>query len=121
MLLLQKMYALILREAAALALRVGFYLDPAFEHGFDPYLYHNTLLQMLAAGGIVGFLAYLSHRIHTVVLFFKRPTTANLFIAISLIAFLGFNLLDVLFFKFYPAFFYSFMLLCAEKSEDTPK
>lgn len=100
----------------------GFYdsfVDPAFEHGFDPYLYHNTLLQMLAAGGIVGFLAYLFHRIHTVVLFFKRPTTANLFIAISLIAFLGFNLLDVLFFKFYPGFFYAFMLLCAEKSEDT--
>ncbi len=99
----------------------GFYdsfVDPAFEHGFDPYLYHNNLIQMLAACGVVGLVAYLLHRVHTVVLFFKRPTTQNLFIAIALIAFLGFNLLDVLFFKFYPGFFYALMLLCAEKSEE---
>jgi len=88
-----------------------------FQHAFDPYLYHNNLIQMLAAGGIIGLLAYLLHRVQTVILLVRRPNTQKYFIAAALIAFLGFNLLDVLFFKFYPGFFYALMLLCAEHSE----
>lgn len=100
----------------------GFYdsfVDPAFEHGFDPYLYHNTLLQMLAACGVLGLAGYLFHRVQTVSLFIKRRNPQNFFIAVALISFLGFNLLDVLFFKFYPGFFYALMLLSAEHSENT--
>ena len=98
----------------------GFYdsfVDPAFEHSFDPYLYHNTVLQMLGACGIVGFGAYLFHRGQTVYLVLKKPTLQKMFLGIALLTFLLFNLLDVLFFKFYPSFFYALMLLCMEKSE----
>jgi len=97
----------------------GFYdsfVDPAFEHGFDPYLYHNTVVQMLGACGIVGLIAYLYHRFQTMRLLFKHITPCKIFITIAFVAFLGFNLLDVLFFKFYPTFFYALMLLCAEHS-----
>lgn len=98
----------------------GFYdsfVDPAFEHGFDPYLYHNTVIQMLGACGLVGFLAYAYHRIQTVRLVFTKMNPCKIFLGIALLAFLSFNLLDVLFFKFYPSFFYALMLLCMEKSE----
>ena len=99
----------------------GFYdsfVDPAFEHGFDPYLYHNTILQMLGACGLVGFAAYLCHRVQTVFLVFKRPTLQKTFLGIAILTFLLFNLLDVLFFKFYPSFFYALMLLCIERSDE---
>jgi len=98
----------------------GFYdsfRDPAFEHGFDPYLYHNTVIQMLGACGLVGFLAYVFHRVQTVRLVFKKINPCKIFLGIALLCFLLFNLLDVLFFKFYPSFFYVLMLLCMEKSE----
>ncbi len=99
----------------------GFYdsfVDPAFEHGFDPYLYHNTILQMLGACGLVGFAAYLYHRAQTVFLVFKKPNLQKTFLGIAILMFLMFNLLDVLFFKFYPSFFYALMLLCIERSEE---
>lgn len=98
----------------------GFYdsfVDPAFEHGFDPYLYHNTFVQMLGACGALGLLAYLYHRIQTLRLLLKKINPCKVFIGIAFLAFFGFNLLDVLFFKFYPTFFYALMLLCAEHSE----
>ena len=97
----------------------GFYdsfVDPAFEHGFDPYLYHNTILQMLGACGLVGFAAYLYHRVQTVWLVIKKPSLQKIFLGIAILTFLTFNLLDVLFFKFYPSFFYALMLLCMERS-----
>lgn len=102
----------------------GFYdsfVDPAFEHGFDPYLYHNNLIQMLAACGIVGLLGYLFHRIQTISLFVKRRNPQNYFLAAALISFIGFNCLDVLFFKFYPGFFYAIMLLCSEHSKNSER
>ena len=98
----------------------GFYdsfVDPAFEHGFDPYLYHNTPLQMLGACGLIGFAAYLYHRVQTVTLVIKKPSLQKTFLGIAILTFLMFNLLDVLFFKFYPSFFYVLMLLCIERSE----
>jgi len=98
----------------------GFYdsfVDPSFEHSFDPYLYHNTVIQMLGACGLVGFGAYLYHRWQTLRLVFKKPNPCKIFLGIALLSFLLFNLLDVLFFKFYPSFFYALMLLCMEKSE----
>ncbi|MBR3893734.1 MAG: O-antigen ligase family protein [Clostridia bacterium] len=98
----------------------GFYdsfVDPAFEHSIDPYLYHNTVIQMLGACGLVGFCAYFYHRLQTVRLVCKKPNPCKIFLGIALLSFLLFNLLDVLFFKFYPSFFYALMLLCMEKSE----
>lgn len=98
----------------------GFYdsfVDPSFEHEFDPYLYHNTLIQMLGACGLIGFATYLYHRWQTVRLVLRKPNPCKIFLGIAILTFLLFNLLDVLFFKFYPSFFYSLMLLCMEKSE----
>lgn len=82
-----------------------------------PYFYHNTLLQMLASAGVLGILAYLWHRITTVIAIFRRPSVYKSFLGICLLTFLGFCLLDVIFFITYPLLFYSLILLYIEKSD----
>ena len=47
----------------------------------------------------------------------RKLNLQKIFLGIAILSFLLFNLLDVLFFKFYPSFFYALMLLCMEKSE----
>ena len=99
------------------------YTTVEWERGFDPYLYHNTLIQLLGSCGAVGFLAYAYHRIETLRLIFRRPSLCKIFLGIALFALLSFSLLDVLFFKLYPTFFYGLMLLCMQIDEElkTPK
>ena len=93
------------------------YTTVEWERGFDPYLYHNTLIQLLGACGMVGFFAYAFHRVQTVRLVIKRPTPCKIFLGIALLTLLGYSLLDVLFFKLYPTFFYGLMLLCMQIDE----
>lgn len=82
-----------------------------------PYFYHNTLLQMLASAGVLGIIAYLWHRVTTVIAIFHRPSVYKSFLGISLLALLGFCLLDVLLFITYPLLFYALILLYIEKSD----
>jgi O-antigen ligase len=93
------------------------YIDPAWEMPFFPYLYHNTPIQLLAAAGVVGFVAYMYHRLTTVLLILKRPSSEKYFLGISMLALLLFSLTDVLFFKIYPTLFYALILLFTELTE----
>ncbi len=83
-----------------------------------PYLYHNTLIQLLGSGGLVAFGSYVYHRITTVMLVCKRPNVFKLFLAFGILGLLIFSLLDVLFFNTYPTIIYALMLLFMEKSEE---
>ena len=83
-----------------------------------PYLYHNTVIQLLASGGVVAFLAYAYHRFCTVRLVIQRPNVKKTFLGIGILALISFSLLDVLFFNTYPTMIYALMLLFMEKSEE---
>ena len=98
----------------------GFYTT--FEYGdweksVYPYLYHNTLIQILASCGVLGMAAYLYHRYCTVRLVFQKRNPYKLFLGICILGLISFSLLDVLFFNTYPTIIYSLMLLFMEKSE----
>ncbi|MBQ8433072.1 MAG: O-antigen ligase family protein [Clostridia bacterium] len=83
-----------------------------------PYLYHNTVIQFLGAGGAVGFLAYAWHRIYTVRMVVKKPSLYKTFLGIGILGLVAFSLLDVLFFNTYPTIFYALFLVFMQKSEE---
>ena len=93
------------------------YTTIEWERAFDPYLYHNTVVQLLGACGLLGFLAYGYHRFTTLRAIFRRPNACKIFLGVSLFSLLAFSLLDVLFFKLYPTLFYGVMLVLIENSE----
>lgn len=98
----------------------GFYDSYLSEWNFVvyPYLYHNTLVQMLAACGAVGLLAYLWHRAMTVRLLLCRRNIFKWFLGTCVLGLLLFSLIDVLFFKTFPTIFYALMLVYMEMSEE---
>ncbi|MBR2322269.1 MAG: O-antigen ligase family protein [Clostridia bacterium] len=83
-------------------------------NAFFPRMWHNNILQVLATGGLVCFIAYLVHRIQTIKLCKKKPTIENVFIALSLLALLIMSLLDCYFFQLGPMLFYSSALAFIE-------
>lgn len=83
---------------------------------FFPPRWHNTIIQLAASCGIVGLCAYAFHRLQTIRLIRKRPTLANLCIAVSLAALLSTSLLDCHFFNIGPTLFYSTALAFVEKN-----
>ena len=85
-----------------------------------PGRWHNTIIQMLAACGIVGLVAYFIHRIQTVVLFAKKPTVEKMFIGLSIAVLLAMSLLDCHFFNIGPILFYSPALAFMEFGKGTP-
>ncbi len=99
---------------------VGFYQCTAFRWGslgkdaFLPPRYHNTLLQMMATGGIFGLVCYLAHRLETVMLFVRRPSMTKIFLALCILPFLLTSLFECHFFSFGPGMLYSVLLVFAE-------
>lgn len=96
------------------------YPDTASDLGFLPARAHNTIMQLLASGGIVALIAYLFHRVQTLFLFFRRPTTEKTVIFLCIAALLLASLLDCHFFNFGPGLLYGCLLIFAEGS-DTPR
>ena len=94
------------------------YVTEEWERTVDPYLYHNTIVQLFGATGLVGVVAYAYHRFTTVRLLLRRPTEGNVFLGIAILTLLLFSLLDVLFFKLYPSVFYATMLAFMERDRD---
>lgn len=88
---------------------------------FFPGLWHNTIIQIGASCGIVGLAAYAFHRVQTVVLIFRNPSTANLFIGLSIAGMLMMSLFDCHIFNIGPALFYSMALAFVEKQDSNRK
>ena len=74
----------------------------------------NTIVQLLVSAGIVGMVAYLVHRVDTLVFFLKRRNRENWFILCSICVLLITSLLDCHFFNLGPVLFYSASLAFAE-------
>ena len=76
---------------------------------------HNTPLQFLTTGGIVGLGTYLFHRVQTGILFFKKPTTDRLFAGLAVLCLLVNSLLDVAMSCQHVVIFYAVILAFSEK------
>ncbi len=80
-----------------------------------PYLYHNTILQMLGSCGVYGLIFYLFHRAQTLRLAWKRRRSPiSVFLLLSAAALLLVSLTDEHLFHIYPAFAYTIALCLAE-------
>lgn len=105
---------------------VGFYECKAFRWGdlsaeaFLPPRYHNTLVQLLASGGLFSLLCYALHRAQTLKLFFRRRTPEKDFIFLSVLALLSASLVDCHFFNLGPGIFYATFLFLAERNAPRP-
>ena len=81
---------------------------------FLPPRWHNTFIQMMASCGIVGLLAYLIHRVQTVLFLLRYRTPEKIFTYASLLVLLACSLFDCHFFNLGPVLFYSAALAFAE-------
>ena len=79
---------------------------------------HNTVLQLLSAGGIVSLLAYGCYRYKTVLPFIRKPNLLKTMLGISILALLLGSLLDNFIFDIYPTFYATAALAVAVKSSE---
>lgn len=79
-----------------------------------PPRWHNTLVQLLATGGVTCLAGYVLHRVQTVKLFVKNRTPEKLLAGLSVLALLITSLLDCHFFNVGPVLIYSGILAFAE-------
>ena len=82
---------------------------------FFPPRWHNTVIQILASSGIIGFAAYSFHRIQTLQLFLHRFSGKKMFAMVSMLTLLATSMVDCHFFNVGPVLFYSMMLAFVEK------
>lgn len=79
-----------------------------------PARYHNTAIQLLAATGVVGVVAYLVHRFETIFITLKRPSLDKSFAFIAILCILISSLLDCFLFNIWLGFLYGFLLAFIE-------
>ena len=87
---------------------------------FFPPRWHNTLVQVLATGGVVCLAAYVMHRVQTIKLFTRNFTSKKLFVALSIAAMLLTSMVDCHFFNLGPVLLYSAMLAVLEFGLNKP-
>lgn len=81
---------------------------------FFPARWHNTVIQLIATGGIVSLIAYLFHRLKTITLLFKKPSLETMFTFFSIAVLLAMSMLDCHLFNLGPVLFYSVALAFVE-------
>lgn len=92
---------------------------PTFTYFFPPR-WHNTLVQLLATGGVVCLVAYIYHRAQTIRLFLHNFTSEKLFAGLSISAMLLTSMVDCHFFNVGPVLLYSAILAVVEFQLDKP-
>ena len=92
---------------------------PVLENYFIPGFVHNTFLELLAMGGAFAFFSYLIHRTQTVMLFFRKPTTAKTVAGICILAMLLASIVDNHVFNLGPGLLYSMLLVFVEKADES--
>lgn len=105
---------------------VGFYATRGYAHWataerFLPPRAHNTIMQLLASGGLFAFLSYVFHRLQTFELLARRPSKAKTVIGFCIVSLLLTSLLDCHFFNFGPGLLYGTLLVFAEGDDCNAK
>lgn len=100
---------------------VGFFasvnenIDPGFAGvSFVPGMFHDTFMQLLGSCGAVGFLAYVVHRVQTVMSFVKKISYAKIIVGVAVLGLLIVNLVDNHLFYFFPTIIYSGLIACLD-------
>lgn len=101
---------------------IGFFVNLNNDPGFAgmeiiPNMYHNTFFQLLGACGIFGLLAYIAHRVFTVISFGKNMSVERSFIGLSILCILITTLFDNHLFYILPTILYSFLLAILIKGQ----
>ena len=100
----------------------GSCMEDNFGHGIEPNRYHNTIIELLATCGLVGFGAYVFHRYQTIRLIWsKKSDISVVFLGIVVLALLLSSLLDNHFFNIYPTMYYAIILCVIEKHQNEQK
>lgn len=86
---------------------------------FFPPRWHNTIIQVLASCGIVGFVAFVIHQWQMGKLMLKRRSTENVFIGMFLVSLLVCSLMDCHFFNVGPVLLYSMALAYGENIHES--
>lgn len=102
------------RTPGALLNKDGYIVTEAVDGAFFPPRAHNTVLQLLASGGVFLIVMYAFHRIETLILLFKRPSLEKTMIGFSISALLLTSLLDCNFFNIGPGIVYGILLVIAD-------
>lgn len=79
------------------------------------FFYHNTLLQFLGGGGLVGIGTYLFHRMQTLALFTRKPTLDRTFLAVLTASILCISLLDCFYMRLPVQIFLGLAIALAER------
>ena len=94
--------------------KIGFAIPPL-------NMYHNTVLEMMGSCGAVGLIAYLFHRLQTVICYFRKVTVERTFIVLIILALLISSLLDRHVLAIAPTLTYSLLIAVLVKSGEKPK
>lgn len=81
---------------------------------FFPGRWHNTIIQLVATGGLIALLAYIFHRFQTINLFVKKRSPETFFTMLSILILLTESMFDCHFFNIGPVLFYSVALAFIE-------
>lgn len=98
----------------------GFYACGNYRHGnlpadsFLPARYHNTVVQLLATGGLFAMITYLFHRVQTLQLCLTHRTHEKMFALAAILVLTSTSLLDCHFFNLGPGLAYSTVLIFVE-------
>lgn len=87
----------------------------------DPYMCHNTVFQVMSASGLVGLVAYVVHRMHTVFSYVSNPTDERTFVALTVAGLLLLSLLGNHIFGVLPTLIYSALIAALTVSEKEQK
>lgn len=117
-------------SAQSVLLGNGFYACGNYRYGdlpsdaFLPPRYHNTVVQLLATGGIFAMVTYLFHRYGTLRLCLTHRTHEKMFVIAAISVLTLTSLVDCHFFNMGPGLVYSVILVFAEdlpSTDELPK
>ncbi len=91
------------------------YIHPDGAYKFMPGFAHNTIFELMGAGGILLFVTYLVYRGATIWRLIRKMNLTRVFLGLTILAILGTSMLDNHLFNIYPAFFYAAALALGEQ------
>ncbi len=92
------------------------FVDGTPEGTFLALRAHNTFFQLISTGGTFAIVAYLVHRVQTLILCFRRPNTEKIVAALCVASLLLTSMVDCHVFNMGPGLMYSAWLVFGEKS-----